>query len=59
MSWADLLLVALAGVGAGFINTVVGTGTLITFPVLVAVGMPPVLANVTNSISVGSFPGES
>jgi uncharacterized membrane protein YfcA len=47
--------VLLAGVGAGTINTVVGSGTLITFPVLLAVGYPPVLANVTNT--VGLFPG--
>jgi len=42
----ELLLVAVAGVGAGFINTVVGTGTLITFPTLLALGVPPVLENV-------------
>jgi uncharacterized membrane protein YfcA len=55
VSWADLLLIALAGAGAGFINTVVGSGTLITFPTLLALGLPPVLANVTNS--VGLAPG--
>jgi uncharacterized membrane protein YfcA len=47
--------VFLAGVGAGTINTVVGSGTLITFPVLLSVGYPPVLANVSNT--VGLFPG--
>lgn len=59
MSWTDLLLVALAGVGAGFINTVVGTGTLITFPTLLALGVPPVLANVSNAIGLapGSLAG--
>ena len=47
--------VLLAGVAAGTINTVVGSGTLITFPVLLSVGYPPVLANVSNT--VGLFPG--
>lgn len=37
------------------INTVVGSGTLVTFPVLLGVGIPPVTANVSNS--VGLFPG--
>jgi uncharacterized membrane protein YfcA len=55
----ELLLVAVAGGGAGFINTVVGTGTLITFPTLLALGVPPVLANVSNSIGLapGSLSG--
>ncbi len=47
--------VALAGVGAGLINTVVGSGTLITFPVLLAAGLPPVTANVSNTL--GLVPG--
>jgi uncharacterized membrane protein YfcA len=49
------ILVFVAGIGAGTINTVVGSGTLITFPTLVAIGVPPVTANVSNS--VGLFPG--
>lgn len=48
-------LIFLAGIGAGGINTVVGSGTLITFPTLVALGLPPVTANVSNA--VGLFPG--
>jgi uncharacterized membrane protein YfcA len=51
----EALAVALAGLAAGTINTVVGSGTLITFPVLLAVGYPPVLANVSNT--VGLAPG--
>ena len=47
--------VLVAGVWAGAINTVVGSGTLVTFPVLLAVGFPPVVANVSNSI--GLVPG--
>jgi uncharacterized membrane protein YfcA len=49
------LLVLVAGIWAGAINTVVGSGTLITFPVLLGVGLPPVTANVSNT--VGLFPG--
>ncbi|HEX8305749.1 MAG TPA: sulfite exporter TauE/SafE family protein [Jatrophihabitans sp.] len=51
--------VALAGVGAGTINTVVGSGTLITFPVLLSLGVPPVTANVSNTIGLvpGTFSG--
>src|ERR1700722_11874326 len=52
--WQCLLVLA-AGIAAGTINTVVGSGTLITFPVLLAVGLPPVTANVSNT--VGLFPG--
>lgn len=47
--------VAAAGVAAGIINTVVGSGTLITFPVLLAVGYPPLTANVSNGL--GLVPG--
>ena len=53
-SW-QILVVFVAGVAAGTINTVVGSGTLITFPVLLAIGLPPVTANVSNT--VGLFPG--
>ena len=55
MSWTDALLITLAGLGAGMINTVVGSGSLITFPTLLALGFPPVLANVSNNI--GLVPG--
>ena len=47
--------VLLAGMAAGTINTVVGSGTLITFPTLIAFGVPPVTANVSNTI--GLVPG--
>jgi uncharacterized membrane protein YfcA len=51
--------VFVAGVWAGTINTVVGSGTLITFPVLLAVGLPPVTANVSNTLGLapGSISG--
>ncbi len=41
-----------AGLAAGTINTVVGSGSLITFPTLLALGIPPVTANVTNNLGV-------
>jgi uncharacterized protein len=47
--------VLLAGLAAGAINTVVGSGTLITFPTLLAIGVPPVTANVSNTL--GLVPG--
>jgi len=48
-----------AGIGAGTINTVVGSGTLITFPALLSVGLPSLTANVTNTLGLvpGSFMG--
>jgi uncharacterized protein len=51
----EALAILAAGVGAGTINTVVGSGTLITFPGLLAVGYAPVTANVSNT--VGLVPG--
>ncbi|PVG83851.1 hypothetical protein DDE18_05985 [Nocardioides gansuensis] len=55
MTPLEASLVALAGVAAGAINTIVGSGTLITFPTLLAFGVPPVTANVSNAI--GLVPG--
>jgi uncharacterized membrane protein YfcA len=55
MSLGEALAILLAGVAAGTINTVVGSGTLITFPTLLAFGVPPVTANVSNT--VGLVPG--
>ncbi|MFB7877411.1 sulfite exporter TauE/SafE family protein [Nocardia sp. NPDC056064] len=55
MTWLEQLLVLAAGVAAGGINTIVGSGTLITFPTLLAFGLPPVTANVSNTI--GLVPG--
>jgi uncharacterized membrane protein YfcA len=51
----EALAVFVAGIGAGTINTIVGSGTLITFPVLLATGLPPITANVSNSL--GLVPG--
>jgi uncharacterized protein len=55
----DMILIALAGVGAGAINAVVGSGTLITFPTLVALGYPPVTSTMSNAVGLvaGSVSG--
>jgi uncharacterized membrane protein YfcA len=55
----DAALILLAGLVAGAINAVVGSGTLITFPTLLALGYPPVIANVSNTVGLapGSFAG--
>jgi uncharacterized protein len=55
VSPGEIVAIALAGMAAGTINTVVGSGTLITFPVLLAFGYAPVTANVSNTI--GLVPG--
>ncbi len=55
MSAWEIVAILCAGMAAGTINTVVGSGTLITFPTLLAFGVPPVTANVSNN--VGLVPG--
>ncbi|MGW6140153.1 sulfite exporter TauE/SafE family protein [Streptomyces sp. NPDC055140] len=55
MTLWEMVAVCAAGVGAGAINTAVGSGTLITFPVLLATGLPPVTATVSNAL--GLIPG--
>ncbi|EDY42847.1 sulfite exporter TauE/SafE family protein [Streptomyces sp. SPB074] len=52
MMWWEGLLIGIAGVWAGAINTVVGSGTLVTFPVLVALGYPPVTATTSNAVGL-------
>jgi len=54
--WAALAIFA-AGLAAGTVNAIVGSGSLITFPTLLALGYPPVLANVSNNI--GLVPGSA
>lgn len=54
--WAALAIAA-AGAAAGAINSIVGSGSLITFPTLIALGYPPILANVSNT--VGLVPGSA
>src|SRR5262245_41448808 len=55
MTWWEALLVVLAGMWAGGINAVIGSGSLVSFPTLLAVGYSPVVANVSNNI--GLVPG--
>lgn len=55
MTPLDAIAILAAGVAAGTINTIVGSGTLITFPVLIGLGWAPVVANVSNNI--GLVPG--
>ncbi|MFZ3271281.1 MAG: sulfite exporter TauE/SafE family protein [Mycobacterium sp.] len=52
MPWTQAFLIAFAGVGAGAINAVVGSGTLITFPTLVAMGYPPVTSTMSNAVGL-------
>lgn len=52
MSLLNEVLIFLAAVVAGFINAIAGGGTLISFPVLLAIGVPPVVANVTNTVAL-------
>lgn len=51
-SLADVALLLTAGLAAGAVNAVAGGGSLLTFPALLAAGLPPVSANVTNSVAV-------
>jgi len=52
LSLLDLFLVFLAAVAGGAINAIAGGGTLITFPMLTAIGIPAVAANVTNTVAL-------
>jgi uncharacterized membrane protein YfcA len=55
MDLSDAVLLLGAGLAAGTVNAIAGGGSLITFPALIATGLAPVPANVTNSVAV--FPG--
>ena len=57
MSPLAALAIFAAGLAAGTVNVIVGSGSLITFPTLLALGYPPVLANVSNT--VGLVPGST
>ena len=59
MTPLEAAAVTAAGLTAGAMNTVVGSGTLITFPALLAIGLPPVLANTSNTVGLvaGSVSG--
>jgi uncharacterized protein len=59
MPVSHMILIALAGVAAGAINAVVGSGTLVTFPTLVTLGYPPVISTMSNAVGLcaGSVTG--
>ncbi len=52
MSLRDFVLVLAGGLVAGTANTIAGGGSLLTFPLLVALGLPPLDANVTNTVGI-------
>jgi len=52
MTWVDQLVVLAAGLGAGILTSTVGVASLLSFPVLVAVGLPPVVANTSNTVGM-------
>ncbi len=52
MPWYEVVALLAAGMAAGTINTIVGSGTLITFPTLLFFGFPPLVANVSNTIGL-------
>jgi uncharacterized protein len=49
---ADLLVLALTGITAGIVSTVAALASLVSYPVLLALGLPPLVANVTNTVSL-------
>lgn len=55
MTTTEALLVVATGLGAGVLSSTVGVASLLSFPVLVALGLPPVVANVSNTL--GLIPG--
>lgn len=56
MTIADGAFLAVAAAAAGVVNALAGGGTLLTFPALLAAGIPPVVANATNTVAL--FPGQ-
>jgi len=52
MDWYIYVVLVVAGVIAGFINTLAGSGSLLTLPLLMFIGLPPTVANATNRIGV-------
>lgn len=52
MGWGEAALLLFAGLAAGIVNAIAGGGSLITFPSMLAIGVPPVAANVSNALSV-------
>jgi uncharacterized membrane protein YfcA len=49
---ASVVLVAAAALAGGFVNAIAGGGSLLTFPALIAIGLPPVIASLTNTVAL-------
>lgn len=52
MTWTIATLLFFAGIAGGIINAVAGGATLVTFPVMLAAGLPPVTANASNAVAI-------
>lgn len=52
MSWPQIALLVLAGIGGGLAGSIAGLASVATYPALLAVGMPPVAANITNTVAL-------
>src|SRR5439155_20262233 len=52
MSPLEVVALLAAGLAAGTVNTIAGSGSLITFPTLLALGYPPLTANVSNTVAL-------
>jgi uncharacterized membrane protein YfcA len=52
LTGAEQLAVLAAGFGAGILTSTVGVASLLSFPVLLAIGLPPVVANASNTIGM-------
>ena len=52
MPWYEVVALLAAGMAAGTVNTIIGSGTLITFPTLLFFGFPPLVANVSNTVGL-------
>lgn len=52
MDWSEVALLLLAGVGAGIVGFGAGLASLVSFPTLLALGLPPLTANITNSMAL-------
>jgi uncharacterized membrane protein YfcA len=52
MSWADIALLVVAGIGGGLAGSIAGLASVTTYPALLAVGLPPIAANVTNTVAL-------
>jgi uncharacterized membrane protein YfcA len=52
MTAADVLVLIVAGIAAGIVSTVAALASLVSYPVLLALGLPPLTANVTNTVSL-------